>query len=163
MKTWLHLLAAVASAGLLAACGGGSDGSGAAPAESSLAEAANAEPSASEFMKLAEAAGTTQRMHADGDMTLIVPSNEAMADMRAEVDELMKPENRKQLQSFVESHLVPKRMLAGDMRTGTETAVSGSGIEVAWPPSCCPAGVAPVRDSSLATAATGFEATAASS
>ena len=130
MKTWLHLLAAVASAGLLAACGGGSDGSGAAPAESSLAEAANAEPSASEFMKLAEAAGTTQRMRADGDMTLIVPSNEAMADMRAEVDELMKPENRKQLQSFVESHLVPKRMLAGDMRTGTETAVSGSGIEV---------------------------------
>jgi uncharacterized surface protein with fasciclin (FAS1) repeats len=131
MKKWLHLFAAVASAGLLAACGGGgSDSSTAASTEPTLAEAANAEPSASEFMKLAQAAGTTQKLRDDGQLTLIAPSNEAMAEMRAEIDELMQPQNRQQLQSFVESHLVAKRMLSSDMQTGTETAVSGSAIEV---------------------------------
>ena len=131
MKSWLHLVVAVASAGLLAACGGGgSDTSPATAAEPTLAEAANAEPSASEFMKLADAAGMTQKLRSDEQLTLIAPSNEAMAEMRAEVDELLLPENRKQLQSFVESHLVAKRMLSSDMQTGTETAVSGSSIEV---------------------------------
>jgi transforming growth factor-beta-induced protein len=131
MKTWVHLVVAVASAGLLAACGGGgSDSPTAAGAEPTLAEAANAEPSASEFMKLAEAAGTTQKLRDDGQLTLIAPSNEAMAEMRAEIDELMQPQNRQQLQSFVESHLVAKRMLSSDMQTGTETALSGSAIEV---------------------------------
>ena len=132
MKNWLHLLAAVASAGLLTACGGGgSDGSASSAAQpATLAAAANAEPSASEFMKLAEAAGTTQKLREDGQLTLIAPSNEAMAEMSAEIEELKQPQNRQQLQSFVESHLVAKRMLSSDMQTGTETAVSGSMIEV---------------------------------
>ena len=79
---------------------------------------------------MAQAAGTTERMRADGQLTLIAPSNEAVAEMRAEIDELMLPENRTRLQTFVESHLVAKRMLASDMRTGTETSLSGNGLEV---------------------------------
>ncbi|MFN0039174.1 MAG: fasciclin domain-containing protein [Burkholderiales bacterium] len=132
MKNWLHLLAAVASAGLLAACGGGgSDGSSNSAGEpATLAAVANAEPSVSEFMKLAETAGMTQKLLEDGQMTLIAPSNEAMAEMSAEIEELKQPQNRQQLQSFVESHLVAKRMFSSDMQTGTETAVSGSAIEV---------------------------------
>ena len=132
MKNWLHLLAAVASAGLLTACGGGgSDGSQNSAAEpATLAAAANAEASASEFMKLAEAADMTQKLREDGQMTLIAPSNEAMAEMSAEIEELKQPQNRQQLQSFVESHLVAKRMFSSDMQTGTETAVSGSAIEI---------------------------------
>ena len=131
MKTWLHLVLAAASASLLAACGGGgSDSPGTAGSQPTLAEAATAEPSASEFLKLAEAAGTTQALQGDDQLTLIAPSNEAMAEMSAEIDELKRPENRAQLKEFVESHLVAKRMLASDMRTGTETAVSGSAIEV---------------------------------
>ncbi len=51
MKSWLHLVVAVVSAGLLAACGGGTG----SPTDSgpTLADAAKAEPNASEFMKLA--------------------------------------------------------------------------------------------------------------
>ena len=131
MKTWLHLVLAATSASLLAACGGGgSDSPSAAGSEPSLAQAASAEPSASEFMKLAEATGTTQAMQGDKQLTLIAPSNEAMAEMGAEIEELKRPENSAQLKEFVESHLVAKRMLASDMQTGTETAVSGSAIEV---------------------------------
>ena len=130
MKPWLHLMAAVASAGLLAACGGGSDSAPTASTESSLAETASSEPSTSEFMKLAQMAGTTGRLAADEQLTLIAPSNEAMAEMRAEIDELKRPENKAELQSFVESHVVAKRMLASDMQTGSETAVSGSVIDV---------------------------------
>jgi uncharacterized surface protein with fasciclin (FAS1) repeats len=131
MKTWLHLIVVIASAGLMAACGGGgSDSPTASGGETTLAEAANAEPSASEFMKLAKAAGTTQKLSEGSQLTLIAPSNEAMAEMRAEIDELMQPQNSEQLKSFVESHLVAKRMLASDMQTGTETAISGSAIEV---------------------------------
>ena len=130
MKYWMNVVLAVASAGLMAACGGGSDSAATAPTEQTLAVAAAAEPSASEFMKMAQAAGTTERMRADGQLTLIAPSNEAIAEMRAEVDELMLPENRVQLQSFVESHLVAKRMLASDMRTGAETSLSGNELEV---------------------------------
>jgi uncharacterized surface protein with fasciclin (FAS1) repeats len=132
MKHWLNQMIAVASAGLLAACGGGGSDNTATTAstESSLAAAASSEPSTSEFMKLAQAAGTTDRLSADGAMTLIAPSNEAMAEMRAEIDELMRPENRAELQSFVESHIVDKAMLSGDMQTGTETTVAGSAIDV---------------------------------
>ena len=130
MKYWMNVLLGVASAGLMTACGGGGDGPETAPTERSLAAAASAEPSASEFMKMAQAAGTTERMRADGQLTLIAPSNEAVAEMRADIDELMLPENRSRLQSFVESHLVAKRMLASDMRTGTEMSLSGTGLEV---------------------------------
>ena len=130
MKYWMNVLLGVASAALMTACGGGADGPETAPTERSLAAAASAEPSASEFMKMAQAAGTTERMRADGQLTLIAPSNEAVAEMRAEIDELMLPENRTRLQTFVESHLVAKRMLASDMRTGTETSLSGNGLEV---------------------------------
>ena len=130
MKYWMNVTLAVASAGLMAACGGGSDSPATAPAEQNLAVAANAEPSASEFMKMAQAAGTTERMRADGQLTLIAPSNEAVAEMRAEVDDLMLPANRAQLQNFVESHLVPKRMLARDMKTGVEISLTDNELEV---------------------------------
>ena len=129
MNHWLKWMATVAMASLLTACGGGSDGDTAAE-NRTLAETAGNEPSTTEFMKLAQSAGATEAMRADGQLTLIAPSNEAMAEMRAEVDELLLPENREQLRDFVQSHIVPKRMLASDMHTGTETTVSGSPIEV---------------------------------
>ena len=130
MKYWMNVLLAVASTGLLVACGGGSESPATAPTERTLAVAAAAEPSASEFMKLAQAAGTTQRMGEAGQLTLIAPSNEALAEMRADIDELMLPENRAQLQTFVESHLVAKRMLASDMQTGSESSLTGNTLEV---------------------------------
>ncbi len=130
MKPWLPLLAAVASASFLAACGGGSDSTPTASTQTSLAATASSEPSVSEFMALAQRAGTTERLAADEQLTLIAPSNDAMAEMSAEIEELKRPENKAELQSFVESHLVAKRMLASDMRTGSETAVSGSVIDV---------------------------------
>ncbi len=130
MKYWMNVMLSAASAGLIAACGGGSDSPATASTEQSLAVTANAEPSASEFMKMAQAAGTTERMRADGQLTLIAPSNEAVAEMRADVDDLMLPANREQLQDFVESHLVPKRMLARDMKTGVETSLTDNELEV---------------------------------
>ena len=130
MKPWLNLMVAVASAGLLAACGGGSESAPNASAEGTLAATASSEPTTTEFMKLAQMAGTTERLAADEQLTLIAPSNAAMAEMRAEVEELKRPENQAELKSFVESHVVAKRMLASDMRTGGETAVSGSVIDV---------------------------------
>ena len=128
MMFWKRAAIVLTSAGFLAACGGGSDDPG--PPQLTLDATANAEPSASEFMKMAQAAGTTQRMRGDAQLTLIAPSNDAVAEMRAEVDELMRPENREQLQSFVESHLVAKRMLSRDMQAGTQTALSGKELEV---------------------------------
>ena len=128
MRTLKHLLVSLASAGLLAACGGGGTETtaDAAPQDRSLAEAASGEASASEFMKLAQSSGAAQRLQADDDLTLIAPSNDAMAEMAEEIAELRKPENREELRQFVESHLVPKRMESGDMQTGTETTVAGS-------------------------------------
>ena len=49
MKYWMNVLLGVASAALMTACGGGADGPETAPTERSLAAAASAEPSASEF------------------------------------------------------------------------------------------------------------------
>jgi len=130
MKLWKHLTLSLASAGLLAACGGGSDTTAANAEQRTLAEAATSEPESSEFMALAQAAGSTSRLSGDAPMTLIVPSNEAMAEMRDEVADLMRPENREQLKEFVESHIVPRSMLAREMKTGTETTLSGSTIDV---------------------------------
>ena len=93
MLMWLKRTAAVTLLSIIAACGGGGSDNP-STTESSLDQAANNEASASEFMKLAQAAGTTEKLNAEGQLTLIAPSNEAMAGMRTEVDELMLPENK---------------------------------------------------------------------
>ncbi len=132
MKRWTQWFVAACSAGLLAACGGGSDTPTppASQGSSNLAAVATAEPTTTEFMKLAQAAGVDAQLASSAGATLIAPSNEAMAEMKGEIDELLQPENSAALKAFVESHIVAKTMRASDMKTGSETSVSGSAIEV---------------------------------
>ena len=130
MKRWIHWMAALATAGLLAACGGGSDNESSATEQRSLAQALGSEPEASEFMKLVDASGLTEQLQSDPSLTVLAPSNQAMADMGSELAELRKPENQAALREFVASHLIAQAMQADDMKTGRQTTVSGAQLEI---------------------------------
>ncbi len=108
MKRWMQWLATLATAGLLAACGGGGDNSNATPDNTTLAQALGNAPETSEFMKLVTASGLSGRLADEPAMTVLAPSNEALAAMGADVEALMQPGNRAELEDFVNAHMVPR-------------------------------------------------------
>lgn len=108
MKRWMQWLVTLATAGLLAACGGGGDNSNATSDNPTLAQALGNAPEASEFMKLVTASGLSGRLADEPAMTVLAPSNEALAAMGADIEALMQPENRAELEDFVNAHMVPR-------------------------------------------------------
>ena len=130
MKRWIQRMAALATLGLLAACGGGGSDSPATTEPRTLAQALGDEPEASEFMKLVEASGLVQQLQNDPSLTVMAPSNEALAGMGPELAELQKPENQAALREFVASHLIAQAMQPEDMKAGRQAAVSGTQLEI---------------------------------
>lgn len=130
MTRWMLWLAALATTGLLAACGGG-DNNATSPGSRTLAQALSEEPSTSEFMKLVNASGMAEQLQSDPSLTVLAPSNEALKDMEVELRELKKPENQAELREFVASHIVPQRMMVEDMTVGQQATLSGEMLDMA--------------------------------
>jgi transforming growth factor-beta-induced protein len=95
-----------------------------------LEDAALEEPGVSQFMNLARLAGLDDRLRSGGELTVIAPSDAALAELSDELAELSRPENRDELRAFVESHILDKRMLASEMRSGEEVSLSGNTLDV---------------------------------
>ena len=117
MKRWMQWLAALATTGLLAACGGGGDPADAVQESPTLAQALSTEPATSEFMKLVSASGMSDRLENEAAMTLLAPSNEALTAMGVDINELLKPENRAELQDFVAAHMASGVMARDELAT----------------------------------------------
>ena len=115
----------------LMGCGGG-DGQA-----DDLASVAASQPQISKMVAAADAAGLMPAMQGDEPMTLLAPTDEALAEMADELAELMKPENKAELQDFVKAHLVPSKMLSSQMKAKAEGAdasvanLQGDALEVA--------------------------------
>lgn len=84
----------------------------------------------STLLAAAEAAGLVETLKGDGPFTVFAPTDEAFAALPdGTVDTLLLPENRDQLTSILTYHVVPGKVMSGDLSDGM-TAETVQGTEV---------------------------------
>lgn len=122
---WMHHLAGLAMAGLLAACGGG--GSDGAPTVTDTLESALSTNGQTQTMATAvDTAGMAATMRGTQAYTLLMPTDEAMSPFAEDLAELAKPENREALQDYIRAHMVDGTVLAEQLAAAAEDRKSPS-------------------------------------
>jgi transforming growth factor-beta-induced protein len=122
MQRWIRELAALCTAGLLAACGGGDNGT--AADNSTLATALATSGETGTMARAATSAGLNDMLAGSTAYTLLIPSDEAMAPFAEELSELNKPENREALATYVKAHMIEGRVLADALAGSAATAAT---------------------------------------
>ena len=80
-----------------------------------------------------QAAGLAETLKGEGPFTVFAPTDDAFAKLPAgTVDNLLKPENREQLQQILTYHVVPGKVMSSDLQGKSTTAatVEGSDVEI---------------------------------
>lgn len=79
-----------------------------------------------------QAAGLVDTLKGDGPFTVFAPTNDAFAALPAgTVENLLKPENKDQLTAILTYHVVPGKVMSGDLSNGmTATTVQGSDVTI---------------------------------
>ena len=77
-----------------------------------------------------EAAGLAETLKGEGPFTVFAPTDDAFAALpEGTVEELLKPENKDKLTSILTYHVVPGKVMSGDLTNGmTATTVQGSDV-----------------------------------
>merc|ERR1711994_473616 len=104
-----------------------------APALKSIAGTAAATPALSTLLAAVKAAGLVPTLSGKGDFTVFAPTNDAFAKLpEGTIPTLLKPENKQQLADILLRHVLPTRIMAGDIPRGTTKVktVGGEEIEV---------------------------------
>merc|ERR1712156_895132 len=112
---------------------GGASSRGAAPALKTIAGTAAATPALSTLLAAVKAAGLAPTLSGKGDFTVFAPTNDAFAKLpEGTIPTLLKPENKQQLADILLRHVLPTRIMAGDIPRGTTKVktVGGEEIEV---------------------------------
>merc|ERR1712011_76906 len=104
----------------------------AAPALKSIAGTAAATPALSTLLAAVKAAGLAPTLSGKGDFTVFAPTNDAFAKLpEGTIPTLLKPENKQQLADILLRHVLPTRIMAGDIPRGTtKVKTVGGEIEV---------------------------------
>jgi uncharacterized surface protein with fasciclin (FAS1) repeats len=97
-----------------------------------IVETASAAGSFKTLAKALEAADLVETLKGNGPYTVFAPTDEAFARLpAATLNDLLKPENKKQLQRVLTYHVVPGRVTASEVvKLRTAKAVSGDTIEI---------------------------------
>jgi len=79
-----------------------------------------------------EAAGLVETLKGEGPFTVFAPTDEAFAALPAgTVEDLLKPENKPILTAILTYHVVPGKVMSGDLSNGmTATTVQGDDITI---------------------------------
>ncbi|OWY13784.1 Nex18 symbiotically induced protein [Thioclava sp. F34-6] len=79
-----------------------------------------------------QAAGLVDTLKGDGPFTVFAPTDEAFAALpEGTVDDLLKPENKDKLTSILTYHVVPGKVMSGDLSDGMMAAtVQGSEVTI---------------------------------
>ncbi len=79
-----------------------------------------------------QAAGLVDALKGDGPFTVFAPTDDAFAALpEGTVDNLLKPENKDQLVEILTYHVVPAKVMSGDIAGKTATAMTLAGSELA--------------------------------
>jgi uncharacterized surface protein with fasciclin (FAS1) repeats len=97
-----------------------------------IVETATAAGSFKTLAKALAAADLVETLKGTGPYTVFAPTDEAFAKLpAATLDDLLKPENKKQLQRILTYHVVPGRVTASQVvKLSTAKAVSGDTIDI---------------------------------
>jgi len=79
-----------------------------------------------------EAAGLVETLKSEGPFTVFAPTDDAFAALpEGTVDELLKPENKDKLTAILTYHVVPGKIMSGDLKDGqTAATVEGSDVTI---------------------------------
>jgi uncharacterized surface protein with fasciclin (FAS1) repeats len=79
-----------------------------------------------------EAAGLVETLKGEGPFTVFAPTDDAFAALpEGTVEDLLKPENKDQLTAILTYHVVPGKVMSGDLSDGMEAAtVQGSTVMI---------------------------------
>lgn len=80
-----------------------------------------------------QAAGLVETLKGEGPFTVFAPTDEAFARLPAgTVEDLLKPENREQLQAILTYHVVPGKVMSSDLvgKATTATTVQGGEVDI---------------------------------
>merc|ERR1712198_210457 len=98
-----------------------------------IAGTAAATPALSTLLAAVKAAGLAPTLSGKGDFTFFAPTNDAFGKLpEGTIPTLLKPENKDQLAAILLRHVLPTRIMAGDIPRGTTKVktVGGEEIEV---------------------------------
>merc|ERR1712045_920149 len=105
----------------------------AAPALKTIAGTAAATPALSTLLAAVKAAGLAETLSGEGDFTVFAPTNDAFAKLpEGTIPTLLMPENIDTLKGILLRHVLPSRIMAGDIPSGSTIVktVGGEEIEV---------------------------------
>ena len=105
-----------------------------APAQSSdtamqtIADVAASQSEFSTLLSAAKAAGLDEELAAPGPITVFAPTDAAFAALPAgKLEELMKPENKSQLEGLLKHHILSGKVTSSDLQgITTKTAMNGT-------------------------------------
>ena len=123
-RTYLAMTAAAA----LMAGPALADGHGKMDIVDTAADAGNFET----LVAAVQAAGLAETLKGDGPFTVFAPTDEAFAALPdGTVEDLLKPENKDQLTSILTYHVVPGKVMSGDLSNNMMAAtVEGSEVTI---------------------------------
>ncbi|WP_416900335.1 MAG: fasciclin domain-containing protein [Minwuia sp.] len=80
-----------------------------------------------------QAAGLVDTLKGDGPFTVFAPTDEAFSKLpEGTVENLLKPENKDQLVAVLTYHVLPGKVMSGDIagKTASPTTVQGSAVAI---------------------------------
>ncbi|WP_094671664.1 fasciclin domain-containing protein [Hydrocoleum sp. CS-953] len=78
-----------------------------------------------------KAAGLVEVLQGDGPFTVFAPTDEAFAALpEGTLDKLLMPENKDKLVQILTYHVVPGKVMSGDLESGMVKTVEGSKVNV---------------------------------
>jgi uncharacterized surface protein with fasciclin (FAS1) repeats len=78
-----------------------------------------------------KAAGLVETLQGPGPFTVFAPTDEAFAKLPAgTVDDLLKPENKQKLVAILTYHVIPAKVMAADVKTGSVKTVNGASLNI---------------------------------
>jgi uncharacterized surface protein with fasciclin (FAS1) repeats len=102
-------------------------------AAADIVETASSNGSFTTLVAAVKAAGLTDTLKGQGPFTVFAPTDEAFKKLPAgTIENLLKPENRAQLTKILTYHVVPGKVMAGDVKgkRTTATTVEGSAVAI---------------------------------
>jgi len=83
------------------------------------------------LLTAAEAAGLVETLQSKGPLTLFAPTDEAFAKLpEGTVEELLKPENKGELAAILTYHVLPGKVMAKDVKTGSASTLNGETLDI---------------------------------
>ncbi|WP_353932446.1 fasciclin domain-containing protein [Okeanomitos corallinicola TIOX110] len=83
------------------------------------------------LVKALEAAGLTEVLGGDGPFTVFAPTDQAFAKLPQDaLMDLLKPQNKEVLVKILTYHVIPGKVMSGDLKAGPVTSVQGDPINV---------------------------------